>query len=66
MFAKRHGARRVVDRATSHTGSLTLRTRVELDVKGGRYYTASQLLADGFDRQYTATCLGYGDGGNVL
>lgn len=26
----------------------------------------SQLLADGFDRQNTATCLGYSDGGNVL
>jgi integrase len=33
---------------------------VELDIKGGRHYTASQLLAGGFDLRNTAARLGHG------
>src|SRR5277367_462082 len=36
---------------------------VELDIKGGRHYTASQLLADGFDLRNTAARLGHSGGG---
>jgi len=37
---------------------------VELDIKGGRhYYTASQLLAGGFDLRNTAARLGHSGGG---
>jgi integrase len=37
--------------------------RVELDIKGGRHYTASQLLAGGFDLRNTAGRLGHSGGG---
>jgi len=37
--------------------------RVELDIKGGRHYTASQLLAGGFDLRNTAARLGHSGGG---
>jgi integrase len=37
--------------------------RVELDIKGGRHYTASQLLASGFDLRNTAARLGHSGGG---
>jgi integrase len=36
---------------------------VELDIKGGRHYTASQLLAGGFDLRNTAAWLGHSGGG---
>jgi integrase len=36
---------------------------VKLDIKGGRPYTASQLLAGGFDLRNTAARLGHGGGG---
>src|SRR5437667_5332484 len=40
---------------------------VELDIKGGRHYTASQLLAGGFDLRNTAARLGHsGDGATTL
>ena len=34
-----------------------------LDIKGGRHYTASQLLAGGFDLRNTAARLGHSGGG---
>jgi len=37
--------------------------RVKLDIKGGRHYTASQLLAGGFDLRNTAARLGHSGGG---
>jgi len=39
------------------------RAGVELDIKGGRHYTASQLLAGGFDLRNTAARLGHSGGG---
>ena len=36
---------------------------VDLDIKGGRHYTASQLLAGGFDLRDTAARLGHSGGG---
>jgi integrase len=36
---------------------------VDLGIKGGRHYTASQLLAAGFDRRNTAARLGHSGGG---
>jgi hypothetical protein len=36
---------------------------VEFDIKGGRHYTASQLLAGGFDLRNTAARLGRSGGG---
>ena len=36
---------------------------VKLDIKGGRHYTASQLLAGGFDLRNTAARLGHSGGG---
>jgi integrase len=36
---------------------------VELDIKGGRHYTMSQLLAGGFDLRNTAARLGHSGGG---
>jgi integrase/DNA-binding transcriptional regulator YhcF (GntR family) len=36
---------------------------VEFDIKGGRHYTASQLLAGGFDLRNTAARLGHSGGG---
>ena len=35
---------------------------VDLDIKGGRHYTASQLLAGGFDLRNTAARLGHSGG----
>ena len=37
--------------------------RVELDIKGGRHYTASQLRAGSFDLRNTAARLGHSGGG---
>ena len=36
---------------------------MRLDIKGGRHYTASQLLAGGFDLRNTAARLGHSGGG---
>jgi integrase len=36
---------------------------VDLDIKGGRHYTATQLLGAGFDRRNTAAGLGHSGGG---
>jgi site-specific recombinase XerD len=36
---------------------------VKFDIKGGRHYTASQLLASGFDLRNTAARLGHSGGG---
>ena len=36
---------------------------VDLDIKGGRHYTASQLLDGGFDLRNTAARLGHSGGG---
>ena len=36
---------------------------VKFDIKGGRHYTASQLLAGGFDLRNTAARLGHSGGG---
>ena len=36
---------------------------VELDIEGGRHYTASQILAGGFDLRNTAARLGHSGGG---
>jgi len=36
---------------------------VELDIKSGRHYTASQVLAGGFDLRNTAAHLGHSGGG---
>jgi integrase len=37
--------------------------QVKLDIKGGRHYTASQLLAGGFHLRNTAARLGHSGGG---
>src|SRR5215472_13277801 len=39
---------------------------LELDIKGGRHYTASQLLAGGFDLRNTAARLGHSGGATTL
>jgi integrase len=39
---------------------------VDLDIKGGRHYTASQLLAGGFDLRNTAARLGHSGGATTL
>jgi hypothetical protein len=39
---------------------------VKLDIKGGRHYTARQLLAGGFDLRNTAARLGHSGGATTL
>ena len=46
------------DRGTHQIAAAADAARVELDIKGGRHYTASQLLAGGFDLRNTAARLG--------
>ncbi len=41
-------------------------TEVDLDIKGGRHYAASQLLVGGFDLRNTAARLGYSGGATTL
>ena len=53
----RTGSRRVAEAADA--------AGVELDIKGGRHYTASQLLAGGFDVRNTAARLGHSGGGAI-
>jgi len=51
------------DWATHKVADAAAAVGVELDIKGGRHYTASQLLAGGFDLRNTAARLGHSGGG---
>jgi integrase len=51
------------DWATHRVADAADAAGVELDIKGGRHYTAGQLLADGFDLPNTAARLGHSGGG---
>jgi integrase len=51
------------DWVTHRVSELATAAGVELDIKGGRHYTASQLLAGGFDLRNTAARLGHSGGG---
>ena len=51
------------DWATHRVADAADAAGVELDIKGGRHYTASQLLAGGFDVRNTAARLGHSGGG---
>ena len=51
------------DWATHKASDLAAAAGVELNIKGLRHYTASQLLAARFDLRNTAARLGHGSGG---
>ena len=51
------------DWATHEVAKAADAAEVKLDIKGGRHYTASQLLAGGFDLRNTAARLGHSGGG---
>jgi integrase len=51
------------DWATHKVAEAAEAARVKFDIKGGRHYTASQLLAGGFDLRNTAARLGHSGGG---
>ncbi len=51
------------DWATHKVAEAAAAAKVELDIKGGRHYTGSQLLAGGFDLRNTAARLGHSGGG---
>jgi integrase/DNA-binding transcriptional regulator YhcF (GntR family) len=51
------------DWATHKVAQAAAAAGVKLDIKGGRHYTASQLLAGGFDLRNTAARLGHSGGG---
>jgi integrase len=51
------------DWATHKVADAAAAAGVKLDIKGGRHYTASQLLAGGFDLRNTAARLGHSGGG---
>ncbi len=51
------------DWATHKVAEVAAAAGVKLDIKGGRHYTASQLLAGGFDLHNTAARLGHSGGG---
>ena len=51
------------DWVSHRVAELAAAAGVELDIKGGRHYTASQLLAGGFDLRNTAARLGHSGGG---
>jgi integrase len=51
------------DWATHRVADAAAAAGVDLDIKGGRHYTASQLLAGGFDLRNTAARLGHSGGG---
>src|SRR5208282_4140925 len=51
------------DWATHKVAEAADAATVKLDIKGGRHYTASQLLAGGFDLRNTAARLGHSGGG---
>jgi integrase len=50
-------------RATHKVAEAAAAAGVDLDIKGGRHYTDSQLLAGGFDLRNTAARLGHSGGG---
>jgi integrase len=51
------------DWATHKVAEVAAAAGVKLDIRGGRHYTASQLLAGGFDLRNTAARLGHSGGG---
>jgi integrase len=51
------------DWATHKVAEAAAAAGVKLDIKGGRHYTASQLLAGGLDLRNTAARLGHSGGG---
>jgi integrase len=51
------------DWATHKVAEAAEAAGIKLDIKGGRHYTASQLLAGGFDLRNTAARLGHSGGG---
>jgi integrase len=51
------------DWATHKVAEAAEAAGVKLDIRGGRHYTASQLLAGGFDLRNTAARLGHSGGG---
>jgi integrase len=51
------------DWATHQVTDVARAVGVDYDIKGGRHYTASQLLAGGFDLRNTAARLGHSGGG---
>jgi integrase len=51
------------DWVSHRVAEIPARAGVDLDIKGGRHYTASQLLAGGFDLRNTAARLGHSGGG---
>ena len=51
------------DWVTHQIASAVDAAEVKFDIKGGRHYTASQLLAGGFDLRNTAARLGHSGGG---
>jgi integrase len=51
------------DWVTHRVAEASAAAGVKLDIKGGRHYTASQLLAGGFDLRNTAARLGHSGGG---
>ncbi len=51
------------DWATHKVAEAAVVAGAKLDIKGGRHYTASQLLAGGFDLRNTAARLGHSGGG---
>ncbi len=54
------------DWATHKVAEVAAAAGVKLDIKGGRHYTASQLLAGGFDLRNTAARLGHSGGAATL
>lgn len=54
------------DCATHKASDLATAAGVNLNVKGLRHYTASQLLAAPFDLRNTAAGLGHGSGGATM
>jgi integrase len=58
-----HGRPWNPDWATHQVAAIAGAAGVGLDIKGGRHYTASQLLAAGFDLRNTAARLGHSGGG---
>jgi integrase len=58
-----HGRPWSPDWATHKVSEAADAAGVDLDIKGGRHYTASQLLAGGFDLRNTAARLGHSGGG---
>ena len=51
------------DSVTHQIAAVAEAAAVDLDIEGGRHYTASQLLAGGFDLRNTAARLGHSGGG---